>query len=177
MIQWPDLKKKAVKIQEPLDMSTLFIHCYQGRLVMKATEKVQTKCCCSLCWVTAPWLSTISCFLHIEAWENSGHFTSQPLVSPQNDVWEMTIEIPHWWCTTTQIRVVPLIGWKIASSNQKRYPDLGSDRSSVWNSCGCFSDIISKGTSGGVRKCGLFLRLYLHTETEWINTIMFLPVS
>ena len=177
MIQWPDLKKKAVKIQEPLDMSTLFIHCYQGRLVMKATEKVQTKCCCSLCWVTAPWLSTISCFLHIEAWENSGHFTSQPLVSPQNDVWEMTIEIPHWWCTTTQIRVVPLIGWKIASSNQKHYPDLGSDRSSVWNSCGCFSDIISKGTSGGVRKCGLFLRLYIHTETEWINTIMFLPVS
>ena len=177
MIQWPDLKKKAVKIQEPLDMSTLFIHCYQGRLVMKATEKVQTKCCCSLCWVTAPWLSTISCFLHIEAWENSGHFTSQPLVSPQNDVWEMTIEIPHWWCTTTQIRVVPLIGWKIASSNQKHYPDLGSDRSSVWNSCGCFSDIISKGTSGGVRKCGLFLRLYIHTQTEWINTIMFLPVS
>ena len=157
-------------------MSTLFIHCCQRRLVMKATEKVKARCCCSLCWVTAPWLHNLL-FLQIEAGENSQQFTTQPLVSPQNDVWEMTIEIPHWRCTTTQIRVVPLIGWKIASSSQKHYPDLGSDRSSVWNSCGCFSDIISKGTSGGVRKCGLFLRLYLHTETEWINTIMFLPVS
>ena len=157
-------------------MSTLFIHCYQTWLVMKATEKVKARCCCSLCWVNAPWLHNLL-FLQIEAGENSQQFTTQPLVSPQNDVWEMTIEIPHWLCTTTQIRVVPLIGWKIASSSQKHYPDLGSDRSSVWNSCGCFSDIISKGTSGGVRKCGLFLRLYLHTETEWINTIMFLPVS
>ena len=157
-------------------MSTLFIHCYQRRLVMKATEMVKARCCCSLCWVTAPWLCTVSCFLQIETGENSQQFTTQPLVSPQNDVWEMTIEVPHWLCTTTQIRVVPL-GWKIASSNQKHYPGLGSDRSSVWNSCGCFSDIISKGTSGGVRKCGLFLRLYIHTETEWINTIMFLLVS
>ena len=157
-------------------MSTLFIHCYQTWLVMKATEKVKARCCCSLCWVTAPWLHNLL-FLQIEAGENSQQFTTQPLVSPQNDVWEMSIEIPHWRCTTSQIRLVPLIGWKIASSNQKHYPDLGSDRSSVWNSCGCFSDIISKGTSGGVRRCGLFLRLYLNTETEWINTIMFLPVS
>ena len=156
-------------------MSTLFIHCYQTWLVMKATEKVKARCCCSLCWVTAPWLHNVL-FLQIEAVENSQQFTTQPLVSPQNDVWEMSIEIPHWRCTTSQIRLVPLIGWKIASSNQKHYPDLGSDRSSVWNSCGRFSDIISKGTSGGVRKCGLFLRLYIHTQTEWINT-MFLPVS
>ena len=46
-------RKRLEKIQEPLDiMSTLFIHCYQRRLVMKATAKVKTRCCCSLCWVS-----------------------------------------------------------------------------------------------------------------------------
>ena len=42
-------------------------------------------------------------------------------------------------------RVVVLIGWKFASNNQKHYPDLGSDASSVWNFCACFSDVISRG--------------------------------
>ena len=32
---------------------------------------------------------------------------------------------------------------KFASTNQKHYPDLGSDTSSVWNFCSRFSDIIS----------------------------------
>ena len=30
-------------------------------------------------------------------------------------------------------------------TNQKRYPVLGSDASSVWNFCACFSDVISPG--------------------------------
>ena len=30
-------------------------------------------------------------------------------------------------------------------TNQKRYPVLGSDASSVWNFCACFSDLISPG--------------------------------
>ena len=38
--------------------------------------------------------------------ENSWHFAMPPLVSPQNDVWEMGAEIPHWWRITTQIWVV-----------------------------------------------------------------------
>ena len=29
-----------------------------------------------------------------------------PTVSPQNDVWETSIEIPYWWRVTTQIWVV-----------------------------------------------------------------------
>ena len=33
---------------------------------------------------------------------------------------------------------------KFASTNQKHYPDLGSDTSSVWNFCRRFSDIISQ---------------------------------
>ena len=129
-------------------MSTLFIHCYQRRLVMKATEKVKARCCCSLCWVTAPWLHNLL-FSTDRGRRKQPTIHDSTIGFPTKWCWEM-IEIPHWQCTTTQIRVVPLIGWKIASSNQKHYPDLGSDRSSVWNSCGLFSDIISKGTSGSV---------------------------
>ena len=40
--------------------------------------------------------------------------------------------------------VSAVIGWKIASTNQKHYPDLGSDTSSVWNFCARFSDVISR---------------------------------
>ena len=39
--------------------------------------------------------------------------------------------------------VVPLV--KFASTNQKHYPDLGSDASSVRNFCARFSDVISPG--------------------------------
>ena len=45
------------------------------------------------------------------ACENSQHFTMPPKVSPGNDVWEMSTEISYWWCITTQIWVVLLIGW------------------------------------------------------------------
>ena len=38
-----------------------------------------------------------------------------------------------------------VIGWKFASSNQKHYPDPGSDALSVENFCVCSSDTISRG--------------------------------
>ena len=83
------------------------------------------------------------------AWENSQQFTTPPLVSPQNEVWETNTEISNWWHITTQIRVVLLIGYKslvkFTSTNQKHYPDLASDVSSVWNFCGHFSDVILRG--------------------------------
>ena len=44
------------------------------------------------------------------AWEISLHFATLPLVSPRNEVWETTTEIPYWWRVTTQIWVVLLIG-------------------------------------------------------------------
>ena len=50
------------------------------------------------------------------AWDNSWHFATPPLVSPPNDVREMSAEIPYWWRVTTQIWVVLLIGravWEI----------------------------------------------------------------
>ena len=40
------------------------------------------------------------------AWENSRHLAMLPLVSPPNDVWETSAEIPYWWRITTQIWVV-----------------------------------------------------------------------
>jgi len=45
------------------------------------------------------------------AWENSRHLATLPLVSPPNDVWETSAEIPYWWRVTTQILVVLLIRW------------------------------------------------------------------
>ena len=75
--------------------------------------------------------------------ENSQHFTTPSLVSPRNEVWEgTTAEIPYWWPVTTQIWVVLLIGWKIASSDEKRYSILGSDTASVWNFYAHSSDVI-----------------------------------
>ena len=79
------------------------------------------------------------------AWENSRHLATLPLVSPPNDVWETSAEIPYWWHVTSQIWVVLLIGWinfSRGTTNQKHYPDLGSDASSVWNFCARFSNVI-----------------------------------
>ena len=45
---------------------------------------------------------------------------------------------------------------KFASTNQKYYPDPGSDTSSVWNLCLRLLDVILRVTSGGVAKCRFF---------------------
>ena len=82
----------------------------------------------------------IGCLL---AWENSQHLAMLLLVSPPNDVWETSAEIPYWWRDTTQIWVVLLIGKGTFLANQVLYPDLGSVTSSVWNFWACFSDVIS----------------------------------
>ena len=61
-----------------------------------------------------PRLERNSFFMHITirvAWENSRHLATLSLVSPPNDVWETSAEIPYWWRVTTQIWVVLLIGW------------------------------------------------------------------
>ena len=44
------------------------------------------------------------------AWESSPPFATSALVSLRNNVWEMSTEIPYWWCVTTKIWVVLLIG-------------------------------------------------------------------
>ena len=59
--------------------------------------------------------------------------------------------------------VSAVIDWKIASTNQKHYPDLGSDTSSVWNFCARSSDVISWGNQWWVasRNVGCFHRLII----------------
>ena len=45
-------------------------------------------------------------FINSLAWENSRYLATLPttaLVSPPNDVWETSAEIPYWWRVTTQI--------------------------------------------------------------------------
>ena len=90
-----------------------------------------------------------------EGRENSRHFSAPPLVSSWNDVWEARTEIPYWWRVTTQIWVMLLTGWSKnfprCTTNQKHYPDLGSDASSVWNFGARFEE-----ASGCFAKCGLF---------------------
>ena len=48
---------------------------------------------------------------------------------------------------------------KFDSTNQKRYPDLGSDASSVWNFCARFSDVILRVNQEASPNMGFFLRL------------------
>ena len=55
------------------------------------------------------------------AWETSPLLATLPLVSPTNDVWETSAEIPYWWRITTQIWVVLLIGCYFASQHYLIY--------------------------------------------------------
>ena len=76
------------------------------------------------------------------------HLALPPLLSPGNNVWGKTSEIPYWWRVNTQTWVVLLIGWRKFLTNQKHYPGLAIDASSAQTSfCG--------ETSGGVVKCRL----------------------
>ena len=93
--------------------------------------------------------NTVSFLATYLPWENRQHFVMPVLVSQQNDIWETSREIPYWWCVTTQIWEVILIGWKFASSNQKHNQDLGS-----------VSQTLFSGESiNGVIKCWLFSRV------------------
>ena len=96
--------------------------------------------------------------------ENSQHFVTQPLVSLQNDFWEMCTEIAHWWCVTTEMWVALI--WlvmshgKFASANQKYY------LCQIWvvmrHQYGIFAAVAQMSfrweASGGVVKCWLFSR-------------------
>ena len=89
------------------------------------------------------------------AWENSWHFATLPLVSPPNDIWETSTEIPYWWCTTTQIWVVLLIGWI-------KFPAWPTNQSGQWRVssmeflCSFLRRNLGGETSGSVIKCWLF---------------------
>ena len=97
-----------------------------------------------------------------------------PLVSLRKDTWEKSAEISYWRRNTTEIRVSASDWLKFASTNEKDYLDLGSDASSVWDFCTCFSDVFLQETCGGFTKInvGCFLRLFAHLHVQVLNFLI-----
>ena len=103
-----------------------------------------------------PGLSTYKA-TDIVAWDIS---RPHHMVSLRNDVRETSTEIPYWWRDTSQTWVVRLICWKFVPTNQKHYPDLGGDASSVRNLCSLLSNVISRENQWWCCKMStVFLRL------------------
>ena len=77
------------------------------------------------------------------------HLATLPLVSPPNEVWETSAEIPYWWRATTQIWEVLLIGWTQISHAARSIGSTikikGSDVSPVWIFCARSSYVIWLG--------------------------------
>ena len=75
--------------------------------------------------------------------------------------------VQHW---VSRIGLLVMSRGKFASTNQKHYPDLGSDTSLAWNFCARSSDVITQRqplvTS---RNVGCFLRLYTSTILKGRN--------
>ena len=90
------------------------------------------------------------------AWENSRHFATPPLVSPRNNVWETSTEIPYWWRVTTLVWVVLLIGWRKLPSPHDQSEVL--TRSGKWNVLAPQTSFRGE-TICGVQNFGCFLRL------------------
>ena len=85
------------------------------------------------------------------AWENSRHLATLPLVSPPNDVWETSAEIPYWWRVTSQICAVLLIGWVKFPTRHDQTEAL--PWSGYWR---VISMEFLKPVVGSVAKCRLF---------------------
>ena len=104
------------------------------------------------------------------AWVKSRHFVWR------NECPETSAEIPYWWRVTTQIWVVPLIGWSefsTCTTNQRHYtyPDLGGDASSVWAR---FADVIWRGNQKWSCEMSAVFAVYFYTKK---NCCMSLTVA
>ena len=71
------------------------------------------------------------------AWENSRHLATLPPVSPPNDVWETSAEIPYWWRVTIQIWVVTRHQYGISALVSQT--SFGGETSSSVAKCRLFS--------------------------------------
>ena len=99
-----------------------------------------------------------TCYCHRHQPEKTAHISwLHHSGFPMKQVWGMSPEIPYWWRSSHYPDLGINCFWlgmllrKFASTNQKHYPDLGSDTSSVWNFCA-----ISTDTGDGIAKCQLF---------------------
>ena len=82
-------------------------------------------------------------------------FGDLPLVSPPNDVWESSAEIPYRWRVTTQIWVVLLISWIKFSTRHDQSEEL--PRCHQYGISALVSQTsFDRETSGSVAKCRLF---------------------
>ena len=99
--------------------------------------------------------------LHANSTNSFYQRKTTPTGSLGNDVWETSAEIPYWWRITTLIWIVLLIGCTFALTNQEHYPQLGSEASSVWNFCGLFSGVISRGNCWLGRKMSAVFSCYI----------------
>ena len=114
----------------------------------------------------------------ILAWENSRHFATPPLVSPLNDVWETSAEIPYWWRVTTHIWVVLLIGraaWEICFNQPEAYQISLVTRHQYGISALVSQTSFRQETSGDVAKSRLFqfLRLTKYAHPFLIIMLFF----
>ena len=128
--------------------------CHNGGEIeyLKKNKKYDEKTCSNrvetcVFWPAHVWqqISKLSC-QRLKKTENSQHSTMPPLVSPQNDVWEMSTEIPYWWCVTTQIWVVMRHQYGI-STIVSQASFCGETVVGFWN-VGCFLRLSSNQKSG-----------------------------
>ena len=100
------------------------------------------------------------------AWENSRHLAPLQLVSPPNDVWETSAEIPYWWRVTIKIWVMLLIGratWEIWFNQSEALPRSWEWRVVSLESLRSFIKTSFGGeTNGSVAKCKLFSQASFH---------------
>ena len=102
--------------------------------------------------------------LYCLARENSRHLATLPLVSPSNDVWETSAEIPYWKRFTSQKWGVFLIGWiKFLTRHDQPEP---LPRSGYWRviSMEFLRSFLRRHFGGkpvlALRNVGCFLRLW-----------------
>ena len=91
------------------------------------------------------------------AWVNS----RQPLVSPPNDVWETSTEIPYWWRVTTSAsdwftnQALPVTSGCMVKRHRNGISELLSQTS------------FGRETSGSVAKCRLFSQARQTSHSSW----------
>ena len=64
----------------------------------------------------------------------------------------------------------PVVVSTLSSTNQKQFPDLGSDASSVWNFCACFAEF-RRETSGNIAKCQQFSQQQQQQQSLFVLTL------
>ena len=109
------------------------------------------------------------------AWESSRHFATPPLVSPRNDFWETSAEIPYRWRVITQIWVVLLIGLKQISHVARPIRSI----TQIWVvlhlqygiSALVFQPSFRRGTSGGFAKWRLFFQATRAKENPFFQPV------